>query len=276
MQLNFTDDGNYNINASKDELLQFLNLLNNHTVSSTPSTTYVPEPLITPTSALESPTTNIISKTPDTLSVSGVEENTCEPTPLRTISHYGRKPLGKEVDVLPDNYYTIAELCRKFGLNANYQPSLKPILTRLKSPYITYRGHQYFDYNSAIRNILQNPQNTLAKQAILKMQNQNMTYDDSLKLWKRKQYEKIREYNLDVGKTCSQVFTRMTNIYGINWAQVSKDYSNYHQQKAKNVIELAYFLEHEFKNGVNGKEHYDNLFENCLDAVLKEISTPTR
>lgn len=97
--------------------------------------------------------------------------------------------------------------------------------------------------------------------------NEILTYEQKLLKWKKYQYEKINDANLDVGKTISIILKKLTTIYGINWDQVKKDFYNYHQTHHKNMIELAYFVDHSY-NEIYQNGCYNKLFENNLDDYI--------
>lgn len=102
-----------------------------------------------------------------------------------------------------------------------------------------------------------------------KIQVVDKTYETELQKWKMKQYHKISEKNLNVGKTCSYIFKHLTIVYGINWLQLKKEFYQYYQTSSKSTIELAYFLDHAY-NDLHPNGCYQNLFENNLDNFLSK------
>ena len=89
----------------------------------------------------------------------------------------------------------------------------------------------------------------------------------SYSIWQKEIFAKMKKHGLEYNKTSSLIFTKMRNVYGIVWEQIKKDYFEHYGKSAASTMQMCYFVEYVQEHKPN--EHYENLFENELDAIIE-------
>lgn len=115
-----------------------------------------------------------------------------------------------------------------------------------------------------------NPQPEEEIEAFQIATNKNLPADEEEKYqaWVKIQFAKIAKAGLQKGKTLSHIYRQMTNIYGINWQQLYKQFYNHYGVRSGSTLRAVYFLQTHMAQGEYGNEHYENLFETLLDDYL--------
>ena len=85
--------------------------------------------------------------------------------------------------------------------------------------------------------------------------------------WRDEQLKKIESVGLEKNLTCHKIFNHLWQVYGIVWEQSKADFYHVKGRLPSSTMELCYFVQYEQEHKEN--EHYENLFENRLDEIIK-------
>ena len=80
-------------------------------------------------------------------------------------------------------------------------------------------------------------------------------------LWKRHIHSLCKQIGGEEGKILSAAYKHLTNVYGVVYAQLKKDFYKANDRSSSGTLELIYWLE-------SNDRHYKNLLENYLEDAI--------